>query len=248
MSQCINHPTRGQNTLDLLITNNTNSIIHTTAEDTPLSDHDIVFITADLKTHQPNVNTESNLPSHSFRNLKLHDANYEQIDNHLSEIDWDALRSCCTQEEFPELLHLTVLQVCELCCETKKITNKNKLNRERRVLKRKRVKLKAKRQAILNSKNPNSNTLEAIRNQIFSLEDQIKETIKNQQRLREEKAVESLKKNPSYFYSYAKRAAKSHSKVGPLFDKNNNLQSNHKVIADLLQQQYTEVFSDPNST
>ena len=247
MSQCINHPTRGQNTLDLLITNNTNSIIHTTAEDTPLSDHDIVFITADLKTHQHNANPESNIPSHSFRNLKLHDANYEQIDNHLSEIDWDALRSCCTQEEFPELLHLTVLQVCELYCETKKITNKNKINRERRVLKRKRVKLKAKRQAILNSKNPNSKTLEAIRDQIFSIEDQIKETIKNQQRLREEKAVESLKRNPSYFYSYAKRAAKSHSKVGPLFDKNNNLQSDHKVIADLLQQQYTGVFSDPNS-
>ena len=114
-------------------------------------------------------------------------------------------------------------------------------------IKRKRVKLKAKRQAILNSKNPNSKTLEAIRDQIFSIEDQIKETIKNQQRLREEKAVESLKRNPSYFYSYAKRAAKSHSKVGPLFDKNNNLQSDHKVIADLLQQQYTGVFSDPNS-
>ena len=246
MSQCIHHPTREQNTLDLLITNNTNSIIHTSAENTPLSDHDIVFITADLKVNNANVSVNKELPSHSFRNLKLHDADYEQIDNHLSEIDWDALRACCTQEEFPELLYLTVLQVCEIYCETKKATSNNKLSRERRVLKRKRVKLKAKRQAVLNS-NPKSTILDAIRDEIFSLEDQIKETIKNQQRLREEKVVECLKTNPSYFYSYAKRAAKKHSKVGPLFDKDKKLQSDHKVMADLLQQQYTSVFSDPNS-
>ena len=246
MSQCIRHPTRAQNTLDLLITNNTNSIIHTSAEDTSLSDHDLVFITAEFKTNSQSAILNKKLPSHSFRTLKLHDVDYEQIDEQLSEIDWDALISCCTQEDFPELLYLTVLQVCELHCETKKVTNKNKLNRERRVLKRKRVKLKAKRQAVLNS-NPKSKTLDVIRDEIYLIEDQIKETIKNQQRLKEEKVVETLKTNPSYFYSYAKRASKTYSKVGPLFDKDTKLQSDHKVMADLLQHQYTSVFSDPNS-
>ena len=246
MSQCIRHPTRAQNTLDLLITNNTNSIVHTSAEDTSLSDHDLVFITAEFKTNSQSAILNKKLPSHSFRTLKLHDVDYEQIDEQLSEIDWDALISCCTQEEFPELLYLTVLQVCELHCETKKVTNKNKLNRERRVLKRKRVKLKAKRQAVLNS-NPKSKTLDDIRDEIYLIEDQIKETIKNQQRLKEEKVVETLKTNPSYFYSYAKRASKTYSKVGPLFDKDTKLQSDHKVMADLLQHQYTSVFSDPNS-
>ena len=44
MSQCNNHPTRKHNTLDLLLTNNLNSIIHTSAEDTFLSGHMLVSI------------------------------------------------------------------------------------------------------------------------------------------------------------------------------------------------------------
>lgn len=59
MSQCITHPTRVNNTLDLLLTNNTNSIIHTSAEDTTLSDHKLVFIKAILQTKNHGVSTEN---------------------------------------------------------------------------------------------------------------------------------------------------------------------------------------------
>ena len=89
--------------------------------------------------------------------------------------------------------------------------------------------------------------LEALRDEIYAIEDQIKSVILDGQRLREEKALEAIKKNPSYFFSYSKRAKRGISKVGPLYDKNKNLQSEHKVMADLLQDQYKSVFSDPNS-
>ena len=245
LTQCINHPTRVHNTLDLLLTNNSKSIIHTSAEDTSLSDHMLVSIEAKLKP--TDTSSISNKPqTHSFRNLKLHDADYDPINQHLSEIDWDLLRSVCTQQEFPELLYLTVLQVCELYCETKKVTNTNKLSRERRALKRKRARLKAKRES-LKANNPQSISLEGIRNEIYSIEAKIKETILEQQKLREEKAIQTVKKNPAYFFSFAKRSDKTNCKVGPLYDENKKLQSDHKVMADLLQAQYTRVFSDPNS-
>ena len=192
MSQCINHPTRKHNTLDLLLTNNVNSIIHTSAEDTSLSDHMLVSIEAKLKTGVKINNTNKN-HSHTFRNLRLHDADYDQINQHLSEIDWVLLRSICTLEDFPELLYLTVLQVCELYCETKKVTNTNKLSRERRALKRKRVRLKAKRES-LKSSNPKSRNLEPIRNEIYLIEEKIKVTVLEKQKLREEKAIQTVKK------------------------------------------------------
>ena len=246
MSQCITHPTRIDNTLDLLITNNKNSIIHTSAEDTSLSDHKLVSIKATLQNTNQSENTKPKFASHTFRNLHLHDAEYDKINNELSDIDWDTLKSCCSPEEFPELFYLTVLQVCENHCKVKKVTNTNQLSRERRTLKRKRVKLKAKLQSMKLNKAP-LKCLEALRDEIYAIEDQIKSVILDGQRLREEKALEAIKKNPSYFFSYSKRAKRGISKVGPLYDKNKNLQSEHKVMADLLQDQYKSVFSDPNS-
>ena len=42
LSQYVTVPTRKDNTLDVLLTNNSNLILHTSAEETPLSDHKIV--------------------------------------------------------------------------------------------------------------------------------------------------------------------------------------------------------------
>lgn len=245
MSQCIKHSTRENNTLDLLLTNNVNSIIHTTAEDTSLSDHKIVLIKSLLTNQGEKVSPK--FKEHTFRNLNLRDADYEEINKHFSEIDWDELRTGCTQEEFPELLRLTVLQTCELYCKPKLITtNKSKSSRARYILKRKRLKLKKRLEAI-KSANPNSPIIEELSNGIYSIEVEIKDIIIEQQRLREEKIVQAVKKNPSFFFSYAKRASKVKSKVGPLFDKTGKLQSDPKTMADILQDQYTSVFSDPDS-
>ena len=246
MSQCINHPTRENNTLDLLLSNNVNSIIHTTAEKLSLSDHKIVFIKSLLTNQSENVLPK--FQEHTFRNLKLRDANYDEINKHFSDIDWDELRSSCTEEEFPELLRLTVLQVCELYCKVKKITDKEKSKpcRQRYVLKRRRTKRKNRLEAIKTA-NPNSPIIAKILEEIASIELEIKESIIEQQRLREEKAVQAVLKNPSFFFTHAKRSSKVKSKIGPLFDKNGKLQSDPKAMADILQDQYTSVFSDPNS-
>jgi len=61
----------------------------------------------------------------------------------------------------------------------------------------------------------------------------------------ENKAVESIKVNPKYFYSYTKKRSKCTSKVGPLLNDNKQLTSNSKEMAELLSQQYSTVFSKP---
>ena len=61
----------------------------------------------------------------------------------------------------------------------------------------------------------------------------------------ESKAVESIKSNPKFFYSYAKKKAKCVSKVGPLLKADDELTSDSKEMAELLSKQYASVFSIP---
>ena len=64
----------------------------------------------------------------------------------------------------------------------------------------------------------------------------------------ERRAVQNIKLNPRFFFSYAKRHAKCKSNIGPLLDLNKKLQQDPKIMANILQGQYTSVFSDPDSS
>ena len=75
----------------------------------------------------------------------------------------------------------------------------------------------------------------------------MKDSILEQKALDEEKAVKAIQENPKYFYSYAKKAAKPKSRVGPLFDTQGDLQKDPKTMANLLQDQYAGVFSNPEN-
>ena len=63
----------------------------------------------------------------------------------------------------------------------------------------------------------------------------------------EEKAAKTVKSNPKYFFSYAKRFAKSRSTVGPLKSENSTYVSDAEQVAEILQKQYVSAFSDPKS-
>jgi len=59
--------------------------------------------------------------------------------------------------------------------------------------------------------------------------------------------VQAIKANTKYFYSYAKTNSKMKPRVGPLYDKKKNIFiDSSKEMADLLQQQYSSVFSHPD--
>ena len=78
-----------------------------------------------------------------------------------------------------------------------------------------------------------------------NIESAIKQSIIEEQRRKEESVLEKIKSNPKVFYAYAKQQSKIKCRIGPLKDKDGKLTSNPKEMADLLQQQYQKVFSDP---
>ena len=64
----------------------------------------------------------------------------------------------------------------------------------------------------------------------------------------ETKAIEAIKKNPKYFYSYAKKFSTLTHKIGPLLDENNRYTGSSTKMSEILSKQYESVFSEPTSS
>ena len=246
LSQYVNQPTRERNILDLLLTNNDNLVLHTSSEETTLSDHNIVKVHTTYNIQSKKTTAPPSIPTHSFRSLNLYKADFEKINAHLETIQWDDLKKLCSPEEFPELLRLTVLQVCTLYAPPKIPPRKqsNPFVRDRIILRRRKRKVKNQIR-VKNRINPNSNKLMTLRAELYDLNTKIKESIEQQELEKETKVLEKIQENPRYFYSYAKRFSKRPSTIGPLLNDKNELEADPKKMADLLQQQYSSVFSDP---
>ena len=247
MTQSIDVSTRLNNTLDLCLTNNDRLVLHVSSESTKISDHKIVSIKTRYSLDStPKFNTPPSEP-HSFRSLNMHKADFDQIRNHLKSVDWDTLHDSCPSAHFPELLRLTVLQTCELHVPPKVSSRKpeNKHCKNRRTLRRNRRNLQSKLNRIQSLTPHQTNNIDRIKNKLEEIHEKIRESIVEQQLEQELRAVKSIKENPRFFYSYSKKYAKCRTNIGPLLDSENKLQNDPKKMADLLQEQYSSVFSDP---
>ena len=63
---------------------------------------------------------------------------------------------------------------------------------------------------------------------------------------KESKVIQSIKDNTSFIFSYAKQKAKVKSSIGHLLDPDGTFHTSPKSMSNLLQCQYTSVFSDPD--
>lgn len=249
LSQYVDVTTRQNNILDLCLMNTDRMILNISSDPTKLSDHKVVNITTKYPLDTiPKAQATPSEP-HTFRSLNMQKADFEKVQQHLQTVDWDVLRESCSAAEFPELLKLTVLQICELYIP-EKVPSKKPLNkhfRNRRSLRRNRRNLQTKLNT-MQSLTPNqTNKIEKAKVKLEEIHCKIKESILDQKSEAERRAVQSIKENPRFFFSYSKRHAKCKCNIGPLLDLHNKLQQDPKEMADILQHQYTSVFSDPNS-
>ena len=74
----------------------------------------------------------------------------------------------------------------------------------------------------------------------------LKEAIINNADYQELKAVQKIKSNPKFFYSYAKSFSQTKSPISMLVD-DEKVVTDKTEIANTLQNQFTSVYSDPNS-
>ena len=86
VNQQILLPTRRNNTLDLLFTNNDRLVCHVSSEETSLSDHNLSF-NPTIKS-VPSANSAS---KNEFRSLDFRHADFDKLNDRLCAIDWDQL-------------------------------------------------------------------------------------------------------------------------------------------------------------
>ena len=89
---------------------------------------------------------------------------------------------------------------------------------------------------------------EKITKELLEIEKNLQKSFRDTQSFIEGKAVDAIKTNPKYFFSYVKKKSKIKSKIGPLTNTEGNLTNKNKEMAEILSQQYVKVFSKPKTT
>ncbi|KAL5250292.1 hypothetical protein ACHWQZ_G016138 [Mnemiopsis leidyi] len=199
------------------------------------------------------LNMTSRLDPHSFRAINYHLADSSAMNQDLSTVDWNSLQVLCDEcgdfdgSMFIDLIVLTVLQIALKHCPAKTKTDKcgkTKLQKELAALKMKKRKISRKLQHL--KKNvPDSQNIPKLELSASLTAYEIKDAIVSHLDQQEKNAVSTIKTNPKFFYSYAKRLSRTKSSVAPLRNNEGVLTNDAAEKAELLQAQYVSVFSDP---
>ena len=83
-----------------------------------------------------------------------------------------------------------------------------------------------------------------IQRELELIEFKLLESHHREAKQRENRAVEKIKADPKYFFSYAKSKSKIRSQVGPL-EEEGNIVSDPEAMSNVLQCQFTTVYSTP---
>ena len=243
MNQYIRIPTRGNNILDLFFTNNDELIHEYTVDKNAISDHNIITISTNIKTHKPRERARSTEVMPSLNNLNFFSSktDWENIVKEISEVPWKKLMSLEDPQDQYEMLLSKCLEICYKYTPVK-VKNQGpcKIPRDRRILMRKRRKLK--------KKSVNScitHNRELILQKISKIEQKLKHSIDNELKLKEKQAVSAIRSNPKYFYKYASDRSKIKAAVGPLINSQGTKTEDPAEVCEALRIQYEGVFSSP---
>ena len=98
------------------------------------------------------------------------------------------------------------------------------------------------------NKTPNmiEKSLKKLNSDKTEIESAIKNSILNDRRKKEDAVLEKIKTNPKAFYTFAKQNSKVKCRIGPLKDSEGRLSTDPQEMSDILQDQYKNVFSNPD--
>ena len=238
LSQIIDVPTRGENILDLVFTNEDMLIMSTEARDTLLSDHRLIIIETMLGFPEVSgdaAQSETGLNALNFYSAKT---KWDSITRELVEINWlEALQGKNVTDMFNVLLQ-------KLNCICTKYTprklscfNKQSIPRDRKILMRKKSKLHKK----LVRNPPNR---QKLIDTIHNLEERLVLSHINEQERQEEEAVQAIRTNSKFFFKYAKKKSEIRTAIGPL-KRGEVLIGDPAEMSEILRVQYESVFSTP---
>ena len=245
LSQLVDQPTRRANILDLILTNNHELIteIDVLPDSEYLSDHRLIIAKTTLsQTETPTPNTHP--PPQSFRSLNFFhkNINWDSINQKINEIDWENHFLNNPLHENLNFFYQEILNIAREQVPKKKIKKKYpKIPDDRRALMRKRAKFRKK---IAMSRNQPQIT--RLKQLIANIEGALRVSHENERLANENRAIECIKTNPKYFFSFARSKSKTKTQIGP-FEKDGVLIQDPHEKAEILREQFESVFTRPET-
>ena len=248
LTQIVTEPTHYQgNILDLIFTNN-ESLIHsctTTPTLMSISHHHLVKAYTQYKAPM-NTDGEAAHPRLSpLDNYNFHskDVDWDSLNETLSSVDWHNLLEPLTVDNTLVEIHQQILSAVEnnVPLRTLRRKKKSRAKREKYNLTRRRRRINKQLQRITSPSRKKS-----LHKELIQIEVKLYKLQESSSAYKEKKAIEAIKNNVKYFYSYAKKKRKIKSSIGPLINKTTKkMTTDSQEMAELLADQYDSVFSVP---
>ena len=248
LNQEVNTPTRLDNILDLVLTNRHDLVIDVVSTKSSISDHNVVKLPLAYSFGSDSRKCDHRKPlinEDTFRCLDFSKANFDLLSSLFNACDWDSLLNS-SPSDFAANFHDKILSICLQNVPKRTVFNQKKHKNHGNNARKKRGILS--RLFALKEHNPSSPTIARLELKLVHFEEQRKSQIYQSKLRKELSAIQSIKKNPNHFYKYAKKFAKSRSRIGPLKHPCGGVTSDPQSMSNLLQNQFASVFSDTNST
>ena len=84
--------------------------------------------------------------------------------------------------------------------------------------------------------------------ELIEIELKLQDSFEKSHSAQEQKAIEAIKKNPKYFFTYIKKFSKTPPSIGPLLNEQKQYAVDSEEMANILSKQYSSVFSTPRVT
>ena len=232
-----------RNILELIFTNNHELLTSIHVQPSEITDHEYIrcetsyVLSTVTKERVPD--SETNLSAYNYES-----ANWNNIKTALKRINWpEVLSEHKKSEEKLKVILEIVIKIIEENCTTfrnQRGSHSNNIPKDRRVLFRSKRKLNKELQKWITP-----NRKKQIEEAIGKIDKKLLNSYKEETVVNETRAIENIKSNPKYFFTYAKKKLKTRSRIGP-FDIEGEKFTGLMDICVKLVEQYSSAFSQPD--
>ena len=247
LSQEVDTPTRGTNTLDLIFSNNNEYIdFIEIIENVDMSDHNFLVAHINKEAEVLNEVSRTNFCSTSIPEFNLQKATTEEwrkaretFSNKAELIDTEASSNDII-EEVIKALELTVVEsfIKNTAPDRSNFNSRSLIPRAARTLMKQKVNIS---RSIQKSEDPVK--IKKLKDKISKIEDDLRKLSHKRRSNEEKKARENLKTDPSSMFNLVKKRSKKTNKIGPL---KRNKENESWSEAEILNKQYESVFTSPD--
>ena len=236
------------NILDLVFVNN-GGIVHDINVIPVLqstSHHSIVQISTTYKADPPaNTSTRPKPSMFNALNYFHKDVDWSNLEATLGNVEWEETFRGKTPDEMLDSIYSICYKASAECVPERVSSDSKKSSRVQRF--RKSLANRRRRIAKRLIKLTSPARRDKLKAEMIDIEKKLQKSYRDSEIDMEEKAVEAIKTNPKYFYTYTKKRSKCTSKIGPLLKDKDQLTDDNKEMAELLSKQYSSVFSKPKA-